>query len=1514
MKRKLTKLIASILVLSFLVSAFSVLSFADTAEAVNDTAPDEETSAADLQLLVNRPFDEGWSAFNGFSTGKIGTHEYTIEYEETEDYSYNYFCRVESTGKLGGYLELPYGANAPTLASTVFEIDLRTDDYCSFGSGSGSPIIYFSSSDLEKENTFNLASIKDNSLILAPMGTLAYKAAMTYNVGNLSGEWIHYAVAARFDQRRCPECSTVYDLTQDNKTSLECTCTVDPDDESTTPVAVQDMTKILTLRVYFSYSNTFNAANAVKAPGRADRIDLNNTYFYDITVDNIASISSFFVGIPASSTSQGQSYCFDNVKQYNYANVPGNVPAVLGYGLNVDVTAAKTEEIIGSSTGKTTLQYISEGLVMKTGFDYCVSAGTRKPIITTEEGITYGAPVTIDGEVYVPLQAIIDWIDYPLYAHADGMSFDISTDNGSTFMAIGRKTVTANGELIELDAAPGVATDSASGQQYVVISKDDVSKIFPGYYVTYDDMGLIVVSAGENLFNRKTDLSLMLDVMKSLLYKNMTTQTFYDLAKETTDNFKHPYIMADQEQFDSLAEAYANTEDEALAAYLDGVIGDAIDLFTNYTAVPKTEMPKENKAFKLAMYQNILGKTLYFNGVRSGSSLRSTSESSEAVDVFTEFVYDETGETVIGYRLYFYNTVTSETGEEVEEKTYIRLYEAKSNVAGMGTAALEFVTRTPDEYYVYSMFADTLRLTAADGVNSYYLGTNNKGESFNCNNMATLTAGDPPALDNTYFPARLVTLITDNDEAFANAGEYGKNTMYKYLFDTVKNPSASLGNNGYDGGGRNPFLVETSEHVKLLAFAYQITRETKYAVLAYEITSSLLLWAHWAPAYFLDCAEASANIAIAYDWLYNVWVAERYDMSELEAIMYRNGLLIGYNYTNGIEFNENLMSNQGVYSVYSTATDSWNIIGTSAMAVTAFALLGTDYLNNGFIYSESNPQEKDTAELTYVKAALNLISTNIYGVTQIGLDMYAPDGSFIESPTKWSDATEALITLAWTLESVIGNDMNLSNTWALDKSFYYAYQVEYKTTDGYKYWNYHESVGDYISTDFAYYAAGVLGDVTIAAIRTEQIGFKPVSMWDVLAYKPEYVTAELNKTGSNFSLDYTLESCEGVISRSSWEDDALYVGVMGNANNAPGGQLDSGNFVYANKGIVWFGDLGAEVHTVYGYSDVSYRYGYYRHTAEGANTVIVTTSINKTVMPYGQAIEAGGRISDYYSSEYGMYTIINNSGVYLDKATSAKRGVLLTNNRRTVVVQDELTFKATEECAWVTQATYDSISLNDSGRTAILKKRVGTKEYTLRATILDSAGTLKFTTMNAYDTILSTVYNKESARLGDTNTYEIDRSALKRLVITQGLSSMFSVAVVFEMITMATDTVEYEYKSLDKWGPNMITDKFIASEVNNKLLGTPSLPAARNNSAQAMSHFSGGDALDIYGIESFFDSLVRVYNCEFWLGNTLLEKEVSLEYLDYKNCKTMYDKFKAEMNGYISDAKNIAVNIVGYEF
>lgn len=1509
MKKRINKLVSSILVLAFLLSAFSTLAFASvgsSAEEVMATAADD-----DIELLINRPFDEGWSYENGFGTTRVGNHKYTIEYEEDEDYNYNYFCRLDSTSGAVGYLELNYGKYNPRFEDTVFEIDLKTDDLCNFGS----PIIYFTSPDAEEKGVydkFTFAGISNNSLTLHPVGDeIGKDVKPTYTVASLEDEWVHLAVSFHVDQVRCPACSTVYNLTIDNNQSFECTCTVSADNPDSVAVPVVNMEKVLTARIYFSGADSFNPSVAKKAPGRTDAIDLNNTYYYEMLYTGISSIQSIYVGIPANDKTKGHSYCIDNVKLYNGVKVPTRIPAYLGYGLNVDTTQAKTEQIIGSTLGKTAIQYISEGLAMKVDFDYCIDAGDRRAILSNAKG-AYGAPVKIDEEVYVPLQAILDWIGYPMFQHEDGLSFDISTDNGSTFIAIGRKTATVNGKLVELKAAPGVATDAATGASYVVISKDDVANIFSGYYATYDDMGLIVVSEGENIFNRESDLEIMLDVMKGLLYNNLTAQQYYDLAKSTTSSFAHPYIIADQEQFDTLKEAYASTEDEALKSYLEEVIANAETIFNDYSAIPKIATPQEGVPFKLAVFQKTLGETRYFVGRISGGALVSSDKSSEAVDTYLENVYGEDGVEVIGYRLYFYNE------NDKGKKTYIRLYEVGVDDAGIGTALAEFVDRAPKEYYTYNTAVNTLTTMSDDQQNAYYFGSTKKLERFSATNFSQIAVGNK--VDVTEFPMRLVNLITSNSDAYGEAtalGVSGKNNMYEYLFDTVQNPYANVGNNGYDGGGRNPFLVEVTEHMKLFAFAYQITGEEKYATIAYELFSSIALYTHWAPAHFLDCSDATANVAIAYDWLYNVWTKLGYDVREVESVMYKNGLLIGYNYTTGMALNESLLSNNGIAEIYNAATNSWNVIGTSNMAIVSLALLGTDYLNNGYVYV-ANPKEgeenENTTELDYVKAALTVLTSNYDTLTQLGLDMYAPDGAFIESPTKWSDATSALMLLSWTFNNALGTDLGLANTWALDKTFYYVYQIEYKTTDGYKYWNYHYSEGDYVDNSLAYYTASVLGDDGIAAIRTEQIGFKPASMWDILAYDVDYVSAEIN--GSKLQLDYTITGCEGVISRSDWSEDALYIGVMGNANDAPGGQIDSGNFIYANKGIVWFGDLGAETHTVYGYSDISYRHGYYRETAEGANTVILLST--EELMPYGQAVEAGGYLEEYYTSEYGMYAIIDNADVYLDKTTYAKRGVLLTNNRKTVVVQDEILFKTTERCAWVAQLGVSDAKVSADGQTVTMTHRNEDGIYnTVKVSLLDPSGRLKFEIMDAYENILSSLHRKEdSQRAGEMYTAERDRSSLKKLVVRQDTQSALSIAIVIEA-DGGGSSIGYEYKTIDEWNPSIVTEKFVASEIKTDVFPTPSTSSVVQNASLAEAYINSGDALYAARLEDFYRALAKIHNCEFYIGleggiymDNEAQKAYRFQYLEYKQ---RYEKFQKEVNSYINETKKIAAHLSGYE-
>ena len=437
----------------------------------------------------------------------------------------------------------------------------------------------------------------------------------------------------------------------------------------------------------------------------------------------------------------------------------------------------------------------------------------------------------------------------------------------------------------------------------------------------------------------------------------------------------------------------------------------------------------------------------------------------------------------------------------------------------------------------------------------------------------------------------------------------------------------------------------------------------------------------------------------------------------------------------------------------------------------------------------------------------------------------------------------------------------------------------------------------------------------IGALRAQQIEYKNVSIWDVLAYDAKYYSYD-ETADTTLSLDYRLDSLEGVVSRSGFGDDALYIGMMGNANNAAGGQVDSGNFIYANKGYTWFGDLGGETSGLYGYNNASHRYGYYRLSGEGNNVVILTSANLSSTMPHGQVLEGGGKIIDYANNEYGMYTIIDNKSVYGGNANQAKRGVLLTNDRSTVVIQDEILFDGTKACAWVVQTGVDSIELKDNGTTAYLKKVVNGKTIVLRAKILEPGSALKFSVMDTASFILSSTHKKNySTSLG--YAAEDDRTGLKRLVIEQKEMNSFQCAVVLEVVesSSTTETVGYEYTSINNWKESMIAEKYVATEVDENTFTGVSLNNIVIYCEEAAGYVSRGYA---YGarINEFFRAMARAYDSIFvfeptgQIDNfTNVKRAYQFQYLVYEE---QYGYLREDINAYALESKDIAIKACGY--
>ncbi len=1346
MKNKFIKFVSSVLIISFLVSCMAVLSFADNsaAKAAGDSGS-TLVSDSGITVITNRNFSEGWNYDNGFTVKNPG-HNIGIEYEETSDYVYNYYTRIEGTSQNEGYIEANYGSNAPVYGSTIFEFNVKTDDLTNLGT-----IAY----TYQKENnavrsSFPLVSIRDNVLYLISSENHTVEASgavvssdPSYLVGATDGEWIRVAFSAEINQRICPKCGTITTL-QSGIKDTDVICCPDPNQDADAKdkdeYTVSKMDKCITITVYYGYADTFDAENAIEAEkSPKEPNDLNSTYCYTLTIKNISGLEYFRIGLPASSKNNfGSSVCIDDVKLYNGTAVPTELSSG-NYGENVDTDAAKTVEILGGQ--KTVTQYINEGLAMKVGADYALTQGQKIPLIEAEDsGKAYGAPVEIDGTVYVPLQAVLDWVGYPMYAHEDGISFDISTESGSTFIGIGRNLATANGELIQLTAAPGLATDEETGLSYIVVALDDIEILFNGCYVTYDDMGLIIIAGAPNLVDRSSDLELMLDIAKQFIYDSADQDTIYEEVKENTNNFQHPYIIANQNDFDSIY----NSKNANIVNYVASIKKQADDIYAEYTEA--------------------------------------------AVD---------------------------EEGNPIPKK-------------------------------------------------------------------------------------------------------------YAYLAEEIINPNTLLGeeyaNNGYDYAiGCLNESGENNQKILVLAFAYQVTREVKYALLAYDMAVSMAKWEHWGPAYFVSLADATTPYALSYDWLYNVWVANGCDLAPIETALYQKGVSQGYYSTTGVECE--IISNQGDFSEYTSRTDSWNVVGTSAMVIGSLALLGVGYNMEAEGRLNENYSEQFEIQAAY------LIENNLASLMDHGLDAYAPDGSFLSSPSYWAYSTNALCLMSWALKTSVGTDFGLMNTCGVDKTFYYAYQIEYSMSslivpEGYQYWAYHDAEIGYSSTEMSFFAASVLGDADIAVLRMGQLAKKPVTMWDILGYNEEY--ENIDSDSVKLELTYVLESCEGIVSRSGWNDGAIFVGIMANRNDADGGQVDSGNFVYSNLGFNWICDLGGEYHGVQGYTNDDQRYRYYRLSGDGNNIVIITSGS----MNSGQMLEAGGTITDYAYNDYGMYAVIDNRAVYGSAVLMANRGILFTNNRSTVIVQDTLSFSKVTSCAWLVHTAASKIEISADGRTAFMQQSIDGITRTLRASIVSNSTSLKFSKSNAESPLLSSTIKSG----GDKYKEQYSRSEYNKLYILSEDVISFECAVVFEIVssTVSTEPVQYQYTSFSNWNESLLTEQYTEPEVDEYERHLPLEDDIITYTELAEKLYNNGYAFSSK-LKEFYQDLVlceacvKDYlptgqiaskpECWEWYQKYYTEvKDSSGEVIETSGYKTMYNTFKAQYNSYMDVSELAGIYLAGYTY
>lgn len=670
------------------------------------------------------------------------------------------------------------------------------------------------------------------------------------------------------------------------------------------------------------------------------------------------------------------------------------------------------------------------------------------------------------------------------------------------------------------------------------------------------------------------------------------------------------------------------------------------------------------------------------------------------------------------------------------------------------------------------------------------------------------------------------------------------------------------GTYGYDGGGRQTDCVNISTNIETLAYAYQVTRDQKYAKLALNMSLALAAWPHWGAGHFLNAADTSYHMALALDWCYDIWgeinsaglttvknalftkgvMAGIYDSLGTSSATYTSGNFLSKKtnyYRANVWYNNNI--DGGGSGIYNTRENNWNGVCSSGMILAALCLMSegtasvsnltiTAILNGGtqksttiFNTANDSPLTKSytynsqtkyytiadaasangtsvSALSTYQGACTWLINNNMKNLETYGLAQYVPDGSYIESTSYWAYGTNSIFRTIAALDSACGKDFGLSAAWGFDKTAYFANYAQ--DSNGLS-WRYHDDTGSTVDTSMNAIFGAVNGDENIVGYRKYMIekGAVGVSIYDTLSY-------DADVTGfAKTELDYYMPGIEGYSMRSSWENDSAYVAFMGGSNKVNHGQVDSGAFVYHNNGVAWFQDIGTENYNAYGF-----RYGtktiedgeddgsghlYYPQVAEGNNTLASSSSY------FGQkwSTSATAAITDHKSNAYGGYAVLDQGKIY--DASSAKRAILMTNNRKTVVIQDEITFNSNQTSYWIGHV-YDSITINisDDGQVAYLTDG----RTTIRCTLVTPEGTsYKFEEEPVDATVHyfgSTAANDYSE--GQNNVIQNDYSPWQKLVV-KCTGTNIKLAIAIEEITVVENyDCGYSWTNIESWSESML--------------------------------------------------------------------------------------------------------------
>jgi len=429
-----------------------------------------------------------------------------------------------------------------------------------------------------------------------------------------------------------------------------------------------------------------------------------------------------------------------------------------------------------------------------------------------------------------------------------------------------------------------------------------------------------------------------------------------------------------------------------------------------------------------------------------------------------------------------------------------------------------------------------------------------------------------------------------------------------------------------------------------LCLAYHLTGNERYVGRTWRFLKTICDLPHWNPGGYLDVGELSYIVGLGYDWLYHQFTPQQ--RAYIEKALYDKGVHLTYR----MYFRELDNKEPEYYVGWWDSEVNWNAVCNGGTMCGAIALLD--------VYPE----------------VASVMIENANRALEYMMPSYYPAGAWDEGGGYWNYALGYVVRIITTFRNAFGTDFNLAKTPGLSNTGWFGSKLAGSTGA----YTFGDTAAELVTSPHMLWLANEYNDPALAGQRLYELSRTDLFVSNGGGYNEMiYYDPETVGDAPEPELDTYVEGMEAIGFREAWYDTgAAYIGATGGKAIRGHGHIDVGSFAIDMGGERFIMDPGADKYGADGYFDRR-RYNFYRTRPEGHNMYVINyeydnpnyTGVNtNTDEGYNPSCKAEILVS----KPRGGIGKIDLTPLYNKWATSAVRGYMLSDHRRSVTVRDEI--------------------------------------------------------------------------------------------------------------------------------------------------------------------------------------------------------------------------------------------------